>query len=142
MMRLIFSILCLGYWMSVPAFADTTLGEAVEVEVVVKTRHMWNGQPLPPFTTGNPEISILRYVIPPGVRLPMHTHDYANAGILLSGSLTVRDAEGAVKRLQPGDALVELIGLPHYGVNEGDEAAVIVVFYAGEAGQPLSANVE
>lgn len=118
------------------------MGEAVEVEVIIKTQHMWNGQPLPPFTDGVPEISVLRYVIPPGTKLPMHTHDYANAGVLLSGSLTVHDANGAVTQLLPGDALVELIGLPHYGINGGDEAAVILVFYAGEAGQPLSANVE
>jgi hypothetical protein len=37
----------------------------VEVEIIAQSQTMWNGQPLPPFSHGQPEISILKYTIPP-----------------------------------------------------------------------------
>ncbi|HYN77899.1 MAG TPA: hypothetical protein VES73_08905 [Lamprocystis sp. (in: g-proteobacteria)] len=40
--------------------------------------------------------------------------------------------------LKAGDSLVEVVGKWHYGVNEGTEPAVILVFYAGEAGTPIT----
>jgi len=114
------------------------VGANAEVEVIAQTQMMWNGQALPPFTQGTPEITILRYTIAPGVRLPMHVHDYVNAGVVLEGTLTVYSADGETRQLKANDALIELVNVPHYGVNEGDTEAVILVFYAGEAGQPLS----
>ena len=77
-------------------------------------------------------------LIPPGAKLPDHIHDYANAGFILSGSLTVYGPDGATRTLHVNDSLIELVGIPHSGANEGDENAVVLVFYAGQMGQPLS----
>ena len=110
----------------------------VGVEIIAQSHMMWNGQPLPPYSQGQAEISILKYTIPPGAKLPAHIHDYANAGFILSGSLTVYGPDGATRTLHVNDSLIELIGIPHSGANEGDENAVVLVFYAGQMGQPLS----
>ena len=61
-----------------------------------------------------------------------------NAGFKLSGSLTVYGPDGATRTLHVNDSLIELVGIPHSGANEGDENAVVLVFYAGQMGQPLS----
>jgi quercetin dioxygenase-like cupin family protein len=40
--------------------------------------------------------------------------------------------------LKAGDALVELVDTWHYGRNDGDVPAEIVVFYAGTENAPIS----
>lgn len=124
------------------AASPSTLGSGVHSELLVQTVHTWDGDLLPPYARGQPQISVLKYEIPPGARLPLHYHEHANAGVLLSGSLTVHSEDGAVTRLGPGEVLVELVGTPHYGVNEGDQTTVVVVFYAGEQGRPLTRLVD
>jgi len=114
----------------------------VNVETVIKSEHMWNGERLPPYSEGQPEITILKVEIPPGGRLPLHLHPYANAGVLLSGELTVHSEAGLIKHLKTGDPLIELVNIPHYGANEGEVPAVVLIFYAGIQGQPVTRLLE
>jgi quercetin dioxygenase-like cupin family protein len=123
-----------------PAVADEALDamERIDVEVLAKSTRMWNGTPLPPYGAGQPELSVVRVTIPRGVTLPLHEHPYATAGVLLQGTLEVHTPAGERRRLRPGDGLIELVNQPHAGVNVGEEDAVIVVVYAGIAGQPVT----
>ncbi|MDA8962134.1 cupin domain-containing protein [Congregibacter sp.] len=118
------------------------LQKHASVETLVKSSNMWNGQRLPPYGEGQPEITILKFEIPPGGQLPLHLHPYANAGVLLSGELTVHSEGGQTERLIAGEPLIELVNIPHYGANEGDVPAVILVFYAGIAGQAVTHLLE
>jgi len=108
------------------------------VEVLAKTDRMWDGTPLPKYPLGDPEITILKVVIPARSELPMHRHPVINAGHLLSGERTVVSEEGREKTLRAGDTLVELVGKWHYGRNEGDVDVEILVFYAGEKDKPIT----
>lgn len=103
----------------------------VEVDVLVKQSNSWNGEALPHYPQGIPEISILRIRIPPGAELPMHQHPFINAGVLLSGELTVMTDDGETLYLSSGDSIVEVVDKWHYGKNSGEEIAEIMVFYAG-----------
>ncbi len=103
----------------------------VEVEVLAKQSNSWNGEALPHYPQGIPEISILRIRIPPGAELPMHQHPFINAGVLLSGDLTVMTDDGETLYLSSGDSIVEVVDKWHYGKNSGEEIAEIMVFYAG-----------
>ena len=105
---------------------------------LVKSTASWDGQPLPSYTTGKPEITILRITIPPKQTLPRHFHPFINAGVLLSGELTVTTDSGKVLHMKPYDPIVEVVNTWHYGVNEGNEPAEIIVFYAGEKGEPIT----
>jgi len=98
----------------------------------------WDGQALPAYPAGTPEITVLHITIPPGTALPLHRHPVINAGVLLKGELTVVKDDGATLRLKPGDALIELVHAWHFGRNDGAVPAEIVVFYAGTAGAPVS----
>ncbi len=40
--------------------------------------------------------------------------------------------------LKAGDSIVEVVDKWHYGKNEGNEAAEIIVFYAGVQGSPIT----
>ena len=110
----------------------------IEVEVLAKSSTSWNGESLPNYAKGKPEISILRIVIPPDTKLPLHKHPMINAGLLLKGQLTVVLEDNTTLHLKAGDTIVEVVNKWHYGKNEGSEPTEIIVFYAGTQGELLS----
>jgi len=122
--------------LSGPGWARDT--SQIMSEVLVQSGESWDGSPLPAYTQGQPEVSVVKITIPPGVALPMHKHPYMNAGVLLSGELTVRTENGQIRHLRAGEALIEVVNTWHYGANEGDVPAEILVVYAGEAGMPFT----
>jgi quercetin dioxygenase-like cupin family protein len=112
--------------------------DAVKVDVLSKTSYSWDGTALPNYPKGRPEITILRIKIPPGVKLPMHEHPVINAGVLLNGELTVMTKGGKTLHLKAGDSIVEVVNKWHYGKNDGNTPAEIIVFYAGISHRPIT----
>lgn len=110
---------------------------AVATELVKATRS-WDGDILPAYPQGQPQITILRISIPAGTRLATHSHPVINAGVLLSGQLTVVTTAGKTLHLKAGDPIVEVVKTLHYGINEGTVPAEIIVFYAGVADAPIT----
>lgn len=106
----------------------------VQVDVLAKTSSSWDGSRLPDYPKGAPEITILRIKIPPGVRLAMHKHPVINAGVLLTGELTVITEDNKTLHLKAGESIVEVVNKWHYGKNEGNKTAEILIFYAGARG--------
>lgn len=113
-------------------------GNAIAVQELAKSTASWNGSRLPAYPSGQPEVTILRISIGPGAVLPMHEHPVINAGVLLSGVLTVMTKAGATLNLKAGDPIVEVVDTWHYGKNEGSVPAEIIVFYAGIKGEPVT----
>jgi quercetin dioxygenase-like cupin family protein len=113
---------------------------SISVEELVKSSKSWDGKSLVPYPQGQPEITILKITIPAGARLETHSHPVINAGVLMSGQLTVKTTDGKVLRLQAGDPIVEVVNTLHYGINEGTVPAEIVVFYAGIVGQAVTVS--
>ena len=111
---------------------------AVRVEQLAKSSVSWDGSRLPDYPKSAPEITILRIKIPPGAQLPLHEHPVINAGVLLSGELTVITEDNKTLHLKAGEALVEVSNKWHYGKNEGSQPAEIIVFYAGTPGAPIT----
>lgn len=107
---------------------------AIVSKELVKSTKSWDGSQLPAYPKGQPEIRIKRITIPAGAKLPTHLHPVINAGILLSGELTVVKVDGPTLHLKAGDPIVELVNQRHYGINEGKVPAEIVVVYAGVVG--------
>jgi quercetin dioxygenase-like cupin family protein len=118
------------------ASKNQNLGE-IKVIQILKSSKQWDGSPLPPYPSKNPEITILSYEIPPGIRLPMHKHPVINAGVVLQGKLTVITKDGKQLNLNAGDSIVELVDKWHYGVNQDTVPVKLIMFYAGEVGTPL-----
>jgi quercetin dioxygenase-like cupin family protein len=108
------------------------------VKELVKATRSWDGEFLPPYPEGQPEITILRISIPAGARLKTHSHPVINAGVLLSGQLTVVTTAGKTLHLKAGDPIVEVVNTLHYGINQGEVPAEIVVFYAGIIDTPIT----
>ena len=115
-------------------------GKITEIQVVklAETTKSWNGDKLPNYPKGSPKITVLKITIPPKTKLHKHYHPVINSGILLKGELTVVDIDKKVLKLKAGDVIVELVNKVHYGINEGNKPAEIVVFYAGTEDLPIT----
>lgn len=136
MNRILSAVFALLLLAAAPAHAAGD--KSYESATLARSGSSWDGAALPAYPQGAPEILIVRIRIEPGARLPMHKHPYINAGVLLSGELTVVTEDDKVLRMKAGDALIEVVDKWHYGRNEGSEPAEIVVFYAGERGSPVT----
>lgn len=110
----------------------------VEVKQLAKSTKSWDGDNLPLYPQGQPEVTILRIKIPAGAKLEIHNHPVINAGVLLAGELTVVAEDNKILHLKAGDSIVELVNKMHYGKNEGTQTAEIIVFYAGTENKPIT----
>lgn len=108
------------------------------VEELIKTTRSWDGAILPAYPSGQPEITILRITIPAGARFELHRHPVINVGVLLSGQLTVVTAEEKMLQLKAGDPIVEVVNTLHYGINQGEAPAEMIVFYVGAMDTPIT----
>ena len=125
-------VLLLSSWAATPEATH------IQSEVLTRTTLSWDGKTLPEYPEGQPEVTILRITIPPHTKLPMHKHPVINAGVLLKGELTVVAENGKTQNVKSGEAIVEMVNQWHYGRNDGDEPAEILVFYAGTPGTPIT----
>ena len=135
--KLLLILCCTLFWANNVLAADA---KGVEVTVLAKSGFSWDGNALPKYGNEKPEITILRIIIPPGGVLPQHKHGVINAGVLLSGELTVVTENGSILQLKAGEALVEVVNTLHYGKNAGATPAEIIVFYAGAMDMPVTGN--
>jgi len=122
-------------------FAQAGLEQALETKILVKSTAAWNGRAYDKYGDGRPELTVARVTIPAHTRLPWHTHPMPNVGYILSGHITVEDrATGRKKLFRAGEAIPEQVNAAHRGSTD-NEAVVILVTYAGVAGQPRSVPV-
>ena len=104
----------------------------------MNTGESWDGTAYQAYPAGPPELTVLKISIAPNTALPWHTHPMPNAAYVVSGELLVEKQEGgATKRLVAGDVLPEMVHARHRGVT-GASGVVLIVFYAGTKGMPLS----
>ena len=134
MKKLIYGI-CFALLLSSNVLAEDV---NVQVDVSAKTSLSWDGSHLPDYPKGTPELTILKIKIPPGVQLPLHKHPVINAGVLLAGELTVVTEDNRTLHLKAGESIVEVVDKWHYGKNEGNKTAEILVFYAGAVDMPIT----
>lgn len=109
-----------------------------ETTVLLQATHAWDGTSYQSYPSGQPQLTLLKILIPPHTILDWHQHPMPNAGYLLSGELLVETQDAKqLTRLKAGDALAETVGRTHRG-RTGEQAAELIVFYAGNTTLPLS----
>jgi quercetin dioxygenase-like cupin family protein len=134
--------LFIGFVLFVSLSGNVPDRQLVSVQQLCKSSSSWDGSPLPTYEKGQPEITIQRITIPPQVQLPLHKHPVINAGVLLKGKLTVVTRTNDKLYLDAGDPIIEVVNQWHYGKNEGDEPAEIIVFYASTVGKVITVKQE
>lgn len=122
----------------IAAAGQQTSATSVQSQTLLTTDSSWDGVPYTSYPSGQPELSVLKITIPPHTQLKWHTHPMPNAGYIVSGEITVEEKDGDKKKhFTAGQVVPETVGTVHRGVT-GDEPVVLIVFYAGAKGLPLS----
>ncbi|MEE1924183.1 cupin domain-containing protein [Pseudomonas sp. 148P] len=109
-----------------------------ETTVLLQASQAWDGTRYQSYPGGQPQLTLLKILIPPRTTLDWHQHPMPNAGYLLAGELLVETHDAKhLTLLKAGDALAETVGRTHRG-RTGEQAAELIVFYAGNTTLPLS----
>jgi quercetin dioxygenase-like cupin family protein len=109
----------------------------VQFEPLMQSTSSWDGTPYKAYPTGQPQLSVVKVTLAPHTTMKWHTHAVLNAGYVLSGEVTVESKDGAKKHFTAGQVIPETVDIVHRGVS-GDQPTVLIVFYAGTPGVPLS----
>ena len=123
---------------------NTEHNAKIEITTLLETIESWNGKTLPKYDDGKPEVTILKVVIPAKTKLKVHRHPVINAAVVLKGELSVITELNDTLQVKAGDAFAEVVDTWHYGANNGNIPAELIVFYAGIDGNPntILKNVE
>src|SRR5215472_8774236 len=114
---------------------------SVQSRILLRSSSSWDGAPYRSYTSGQPELSILKITLAPHTQLEWHSHPIPNAAYIVCGELTLeRKKDGQRQRFAAGQALSETVDTLHRGVT-GDEPVVLIVFYAGNSGTPLTEHL-
>jgi quercetin dioxygenase-like cupin family protein len=125
-----------------PCFAvSQTVASPIQMETLSQTTSSWDGTPYTAYPAGQPQITVLKISIAANTTMKWHTHPMPNAAYVVSGELTIEKKDGTKRHFVAGQALTETVNSVHRGIT-GAEPLVLIVFYAGTPGVPLSVSAE
>lgn len=114
--------------------------EGVRLEPLLKTDTTSIGQKITYPSFANDEVSIVKVTIPAGASTGWHKHLFPVFGYIIEGTLTVETKDGKSNEFTVGQAFSEVIDTLHNGLNKGKEDVVLIAFFMGEKGKPLSVH--
>jgi len=125
-------LICLG------GYAQYNKG--VVLETLLKTDTSSIGQKIvyPDFV--NDEVSIVKVIIPPGKSTGWHRHGFPVFAYVIQGTLTIEVENHKTMQFQAGTSFPEVINTLHNGINNGKEDVILIAFFMGEKGKPLSVH--
>jgi quercetin dioxygenase-like cupin family protein len=109
----------------------------IQTEILIQSTSSWDGTPYVSYPAGRPQITILKITIAPHTTMKWHSHPLPNAGYILSGELTIEREDGTKEHFVAGQSVTETVNSVHRGIT-GTERTVLIVFYPGTPGLPLS----
>jgi quercetin dioxygenase-like cupin family protein len=128
--RLTFMILGFLLTLPPPAFA-AEYDTGVKARVLLQTETTSIGDPIVCLKSDKPKITVMTVDIASKAQTGWHYHPVPVYAYVASGNLTVEFQDGRFAEFKEGDAIIEVVNLPHNGVNRGDVPVKLVVFYTG-----------
>jgi len=132
----------------VTATALLSFGAAASAKPIIKQvfsgQTTLNGTPIR-YPDGTPELRLFRVELPPGGKIPLHTHpapmlvfvQAENSGNLLNTRLQP-DGSKVSGVFKPGEAFIEGASEPHFVENTGDTPTIVWVMVASAEGLPTT----
>lgn len=139
MKKIIFSFVALLF-ISFNVFSD--YNKEVLIEPVLKTDTTSIGQKIDYPDFKNPEVSMMKVTIPPGKSTGWHKHAFPVFAYVLKGTLTIELEKNKTLEFPANSSFAEVIDTFHNGKNNGKEDVVLIAFFMGEKGKPLSVKKE
>jgi quercetin dioxygenase-like cupin family protein len=122
--------------------AESQYNKGIIVEPILKTDTTAIGQKIVYPSFKDDEVTILKVTIPPGESTGWHKHPFPVFAYVLEGSLTVESENNKIILLTKNSSFPEVINTYHNGTNRGTENVVLIAFYMGEKGKPLSIRMD
>jgi quercetin dioxygenase-like cupin family protein len=126
----------------ISSVAKSQYNNDIIIEPLLKTDTTSLGQRFVFPDMQNFEAAILKITIPPGKSTGWHKHSFPVFGYWLKGNLTAETENGKTFIYKENSSVSEMINTYHNATNNGDEDVILVVFYLGEKGKPLSVKKE
>lgn len=98
------------------------------------------GQPIEYPRDGTPEVTAFLAEMAPGEVTTWHQHPVPLLGYILSGELTVHQADGTKRVVRAGEISLEAVGRVHQGRNEGTVPVKMIVFVVGTKDVPFTVS--
>jgi quercetin dioxygenase-like cupin family protein len=114
----------------------------IVAEPLLKTDTTTLGQKIVYPDYADAEITAMKIIIPPGASTGWHKHEFPVFAFILSGTLTVETEFNQVMHFSENSTFAEMIRTYHNGSNQGTEDVVLIAFYLGGKGVPLSVKKE
>ena len=118
--------------------ATAQYNKGVILESVLKTDTTSIGQKIVYPQFANDEVSIVKVTIPPGKSTGWHKHNFPVFAYVLQGTLTVEFENRVSLHFTQNSSFSEVIDTIHNGINNGKEDVILIAFFMGEKGKPLS----
>ena len=118
--------------------ANAQYNKGVILEPVLKTDTTSIGQKIVYPQFANDEVSIVKVTIPPGKSTGWHKHNFPVFAYVLQGALTVEFENRKSLQFSENSSFSEVIDTLHNGINNGKEDVILIAFFMGEKGKPLS----
>jgi quercetin dioxygenase-like cupin family protein len=118
--------------------AQSQYNKDVKLEPILKTDTTSIGQKIEYPSFANDEVTMLKVTIPPGKSTGWHKHSFPVFAYVLQGTLTVEIEKRKALKFMPNTSFSEVLNTLHNGVNNGKDDVVLIAFFMGEKGKPLS----
>lgn len=120
--------------------ANAQYSKGVDVETSIKTDTNSIGQKIHYPHFENEEVTIAQVTIHPGKSTGWHMHAFPVFAYVLKGNLTVEIENHKTMEFAENSSFAEVVNTRHNGINNGTTDVVLVAFYLGEKGKPLSTH--
>ena len=120
------------------ASSQAAYNKGVVIEQLLKTDTTALGQKIVYPDFQDDEITILKITVPPGESTGWHKHIIPVFAYILEGTLTVELKDNKTITLTKNSTFSEVRNTYHNGINKGTQNVVLIAFYMGEKGKPLS----
>jgi len=120
--------------------AKSQYNKGVVLEPVLKTDTTSIGQKIVYPNFQSDEVSIVKVIIPSGKSTGWHKHNFPVFAYVLQGTLTVEIENRKSLQFSQNSSFSEVINTLHNGVNNGKEDVILIAFFMGEKGKPLSVH--
>jgi quercetin dioxygenase-like cupin family protein len=117
---------------------EKNLQKKISFEILNKGSMSWDNTLLPEYPVGQPEITIIRVVIPPNTSIALHKHAMISFGYVVKGSLNVNSIDNKTLILNAGDTIVELVEKWHNAKTAKNSEVELIVFYLGPSPHPMA----
>jgi quercetin dioxygenase-like cupin family protein len=122
------------------ATSDEAQGYKKQVQTtpLLRTTTTSAGQPIVYPETADPEVTAILVEIPAGAETGWHKHPFPCYAYVLSGEIFIDVQGGATNHFKAGEAFAESVNIFHNGRNPGSVPVRLVMFVAGEKGEPFT----